>query len=276
MAKLQDGTTIKLYCLGHLPGATWLYAGFENGKPVPRLGAEHAHAASFRVEGGVSGSDLRLRWIGGTTLQKWYLDGRTLDGTVGIAGPANSGTWWKAYYFDGYGGSVRLDCQGHLKTPDNFRWLDGRTTSATIGLAPNVDYPRYSGTRWIATPVATPLAADVPPDTDAEDCGGYSAVELTNATAERANLELWARSGDVYIHVGTVEPGTTKSFSPPADWLSASIFAINHRWIDAHNKAFKTALSPSDPSTASLLNFRHYETSLELFRGGPVARISTP
>jgi hypothetical protein len=42
------------------------------------------------------------------------------------------------------GGVVYFRNLGHIPGP---RWLDGRTTTGTVGLAPNTGFP-YTGTRW--------------------------------------------------------------------------------------------------------------------------------
>jgi hypothetical protein len=72
-----------------------------------------------------------------------HLDGRTQDGTVGLA-PHRSepftGTRWHLTVRDGY----YLECKG--KEPGSLRWLDGRTQDGTVGLAPNPN--QFTGTRW--------------------------------------------------------------------------------------------------------------------------------
>jgi hypothetical protein len=68
-----------------------------------------------------------------------YLDGRTTNGTVGLApntNPPYTGTVWAVE--DGGGGTVMLKCKGVLDGP---RYLDRRTSDgSTVGLAEN---------RWI-------------------------------------------------------------------------------------------------------------------------------
>ena len=85
-----------------------------------------------------------------------YLDGRTQNGTVGLApntNPPFSGTKWRVEYlepsadpnFDSYN-DIFLECLGKEPGP---RLLDGRTQDGTVGLAPDSNtYKGYTGTRW--------------------------------------------------------------------------------------------------------------------------------
>jgi hypothetical protein len=74
-----------------------------------------------------------------------FLDGRTGNGTVGLA-PNNdvpfTGARWQVV--DGGGGSFVLRCLGNIEGP---RFLDGRTGDGSAGLAPSTD-PPFSGTHW--------------------------------------------------------------------------------------------------------------------------------
>ena len=66
-----------------------------------------------------------------------FLDGRTGDGTVGLApDDGGSGTRWRLP------GNGVLECLGDVPGP---KFLDGRTGSGTVGLAPDNG---FSGTRW--------------------------------------------------------------------------------------------------------------------------------
>ncbi|WP_031077830.1 hypothetical protein [Streptomyces sp. NRRL WC-3742] len=81
----------------------------------------------------------------GTVQGPRLLDGRTGDGSVGLAphsGEPFSGTRWQMN--GGFEGVVTLVCQGDA--PGN-RFLDGRTGDGTVGLAPTTD-PPFTGTRW--------------------------------------------------------------------------------------------------------------------------------
>jgi hypothetical protein len=74
-----------------------------------------------------------------------YLDGRTADGTVGLApktGRRFTGTRWKVVKLDQ--GAFGFECQGNV---EGDRWLDGRTGDGTVGLAPKTG-GRFTGTMW--------------------------------------------------------------------------------------------------------------------------------
>jgi hypothetical protein len=74
-----------------------------------------------------------------------YLDGRTGDGTVGLAaktGRGFTGTRWKVVKLDK--GAFGFECQGNV---EGNRWLDGRTADGTVGLAPKTG-GRFTGTKW--------------------------------------------------------------------------------------------------------------------------------
>jgi hypothetical protein len=89
------------------------------------------------------GNNISLRCLGNLPGSR-YLDGRTGDGTVGLAPsltPNYSGTKWRVYRA---GEGVALFCLGNFQGP---RWLDGRTADGTVALAPGTKKP-YTGTRW--------------------------------------------------------------------------------------------------------------------------------
>jgi hypothetical protein len=73
-----------------------------------------------------------------------YLDGRTGDGTVGLAPTIRGfrGTKWKVVKLDK--GAFGFECQGNV---EGNRWLDGRTGDGTVGLAPKTG-GRFTGTMW--------------------------------------------------------------------------------------------------------------------------------
>jgi hypothetical protein len=86
----------------------------------------------------------------GTVPGSRYLDGRTGNGTVGLAPQTTgsfTGTKWKVH--DGGNGSFILECLGTL--PGN-RFLDGRTADGSVGLAPSTDGV-FTGTRWQFTKI---------------------------------------------------------------------------------------------------------------------------
>src|SRR5262245_7952463 len=78
-----------------------------------------------------------------------FLDGRTQDGSVGLAGttdPPFTGTQWMAIGL--VRGVVILQCLGDIEGP---RFLDGRTLDGSVGLAQSTG-PPFSGTKWKIAP----------------------------------------------------------------------------------------------------------------------------
>jgi hypothetical protein len=91
-----------------------------------------------------AGNHVALRCLGNIPGPR-YLDGRTANGTVGLApnlSPEFSGTRWRVVRVGD--GVVELKCLGNIEGP---RWLDGRTADGTVGLAPKTNGP-FTGTRW--------------------------------------------------------------------------------------------------------------------------------
>jgi hypothetical protein len=79
-----------------------------------------------------------------------FLDGRTHDGTVGLAphtGDPFTGTRWDMRKIPGTQDEFVLKCLGAV---EGNRFLDGRTHDGTVGLAPDTTEP-FTGTRWKAT-----------------------------------------------------------------------------------------------------------------------------
>ena len=74
-----------------------------------------------------------------------YLDGRTGNGTVGLALNSDvpfTGAMWKM--LDAGAGAFSLQSLGSVDGP---RFLDGRTRDGSVGLAPNNNQP-FTGARW--------------------------------------------------------------------------------------------------------------------------------
>ena len=90
------------------------------------------------------GNNVALKCLGNVNGPRW-LDGRTANGTVGLAPSLTkkySGTKWLVVKAGE--GVIALKCLGVINGP---RWLDGRTADGTVGLAPNTSKP-FTGTRW--------------------------------------------------------------------------------------------------------------------------------
>jgi hypothetical protein len=74
-----------------------------------------------------------------------FLDGRTGDGSVGLAPITEgnfTGTHWQP--LDDGPGRIILKCLGNIDGP---RFLDGRTGNGTVGLAPSPE-GNFTGTHW--------------------------------------------------------------------------------------------------------------------------------
>ncbi len=90
------------------------------------------------------GTSVALKCLGQRNGPRW-LDGKTQDGTVGLAPSLTkqySGTKWAVVRAGE--GIVALKCLGFT---EGNRWLDGRTAEGKVGLAPHTNKP-FSGTRW--------------------------------------------------------------------------------------------------------------------------------
>lgn len=75
-----------------------------------------------------------------------FLDGRTADGTVGLApdtAPPFSGTQWS--FIQDTPPFVKFKCQGTGTGSKKF--LDGRTANGTVGLIVDAN-PQFSGSLW--------------------------------------------------------------------------------------------------------------------------------
>lgn len=73
-----------------------------------------------------------------------FLDGRTANGTVGLASNGElTGTNWELT-FQSPGRRVVLECLGNIP---GSRFLDGRTGDGTVGLAPRSG-GTFTGTYW--------------------------------------------------------------------------------------------------------------------------------
>jgi hypothetical protein len=90
-----------------------------------------------------------LKCLGtGPETDRW-LDGRTGEGTVGLASITTfpyTGTRWRAHRLTD--GAWAFRCLGDVP---GDKWLDGRTADGSVGLAPNPRYP-YTGARWQVLP----------------------------------------------------------------------------------------------------------------------------
>jgi hypothetical protein len=129
---------------GSLAGASLLSLGLEAPAKATMPGIDHLDIITLKCLGDKPGPR--------------YLDGRTHNGTVGLApntNPPYTGTKWRVEYLNPSAGPnqywvynhILLHCEG--TGPGGPRWLDGRTQDGTVGLAPESNsYKGYTGTRW--------------------------------------------------------------------------------------------------------------------------------
>ena len=97
----------------------------------------------------VNGGVYHLKCLGDIEGNRW-LDGRTQDGSVGLAPTTEgvyTGTKWQAIEVEP--GIYHLKCLGDI---EGNRWLDGRTQDGSVGLAPTTEGV-YTGTKWQAIEV---------------------------------------------------------------------------------------------------------------------------
>jgi hypothetical protein len=142
----QTGDIISLECRGKTPGPRLLHVDIENGTNGVVLTEEdkQSKGTKWRIDE-ISDRVIALENQGYILGSRW-LDGRTKDGTVGLAPDKEgyTGTKWKIYVVEE--DKIVLKNEGDI--PGGLRWLDGRTGDGTVGLAPDTDISSYSGTKW--------------------------------------------------------------------------------------------------------------------------------
>lgn len=143
------------------------------------------------------GHFVSLRCLSRERGQARFLDGRTGDGSVGLAPHTRqpfTGTKWKVRRVRD--GVIALECQGTI--PGSNRWLDGRIADGSVALAPTVQNP-FTGTRWEVAPI---------------EGGGGSIVALrcTAAGNEAGWLEGRIGAGAVRLAATATQPFDTISW----------------------------------------------------------------
>ena len=96
-----------------------------------------------------AGNNVSLRCLGNIPGPR-YLDGRTANGSVGLApnlSPEFTGAKWRVVRAGE--GVVALKCLGDIDGP---RWLNGRTADGTVGVAATTE-PPFTGTKWEVVPI---------------------------------------------------------------------------------------------------------------------------
>lgn len=140
---MRDGARLLLESLGTIPGSRWLDGRTANGSVglAPRFGEPfsgtvwEAHSIGPRV--------FELRNLGDIEGTRWLTcradnGAVTLSASQSVAPPAT--TAWRLQEFDD--GSIALNCGLAANA-----WLDGRTQTAAVGLAPS-NVPPFTGARW--------------------------------------------------------------------------------------------------------------------------------
>jgi hypothetical protein len=138
---VASGGVAAAFGLAGLGGPQPAFAARYAGPGIPDRIAQRPSPNSLR-----DGDEVNLFCLGDLDGPRW-LDGRTHDGTVGLAPRTTApftGTRWRVVRPDPRANLFYLYCLGRLDGP---RWLDGRTDGGAVGLAPNTDFP-FTGTRW--------------------------------------------------------------------------------------------------------------------------------
>jgi len=151
------------------------------------------------------GDQIHLECLGDKPGPRW-LDGRTQDGTVGLAPntqPPYTGTLWTVSVLSDYFNYYAFYCEG--TGPGDARLLDGRTQDRTVGLAPNTQ-PPYTGTKWHLT---TNIADQPNPD-----FAGYFLYCEGTGPGDARWLDGRTDAGDVVL-----SPTTNKPFTGTRWWI---------------------------------------------------------
>lgn len=141
-----------------------------------------------------------------------FLDGRTLDGSVGLASRTTapfSGARWAITELTP--GIVTLKCLGDIEGPEHDRYLDGRTIDGSVGLAPSTAEP-FSGTVWRARSlgelVYLQCLGDIegPRFLDGRTADGTAGLAVSTAEPFSGTLWLMGEQGEVTLECqGDVE-----------------------------------------------------------------------
>jgi hypothetical protein len=164
----NPGDRVILESLGEVPGPRWLDGRTQDQTVGLAPTAVFPFTGTVWELGRVENNAFTLRSLGHLVGQRvdttfrarypylLYLDGRTQDGTVGMASCTNdqpppptgaclpifTGTRWDIT--PAGQGAFNLKNRGTIEGP---RWLDGRTHNGTVGLAPTTG-GGFTGTRW--------------------------------------------------------------------------------------------------------------------------------
>jgi outer membrane protein assembly factor BamB len=146
-ADLSTDDIVTIQTEGNIPGRSWLNAITGNSTVTleKQFGGDMFSGTWWQIarhDGAVSFRSLGR--LVGTTTPVW-LDGRTADGTVGLAlnfAPPYTGASWRLVSFEGRGFTMQT-----LGTIPGPTFLDGRTLDGTVALIRTVD-AAHSGAVW--------------------------------------------------------------------------------------------------------------------------------
>jgi hypothetical protein len=151
MSNLHPGISVCLKCLGSIEGPRFLDGNTSNGIVGLAPNTNEPFSGTRWTVADDGNSRLLLRCMGKADGGQFFpnarfLDGRTHNGTVGLAPHPDlpfSGAHWEAT--DDGPGRVILKGLGFVEGP---RFLDGRTHNGTVGLASRTD-GGFTGTHWL-------------------------------------------------------------------------------------------------------------------------------
>jgi hypothetical protein len=152
-----DSAVITLRCLGTIEGSRFLDGRTADGTVGLAPTTDQTRFSGTRWQVRKSDDVITLRCMGDIGPPfggPRFLDGRTADGTVGLAAETTgvfTGTRWDIQEVEP--NVVTLKCLGAIEGP---KFLDGRTAEGTVGLAPATT-GGFTGTRWQLTVVQTPI-----------------------------------------------------------------------------------------------------------------------
>ncbi|MFH2038409.1 MAG: hypothetical protein ABIJ65_03135 [Chloroflexota bacterium] len=140
---LNNGDEILIKNLGVLEGSRWLNCDPGSAGVFLTPGISQGSNATWQVLDAEGDGVFSLKCLGTGVTQAWWLDGKTLDGTVALKPDTYqfTGTQWRLVTVNA--GVVQFYCLGHLEGP---RWLNGNTLDGSVNLV--VDPTAFSGTRW--------------------------------------------------------------------------------------------------------------------------------
>ena len=147
-AQLANDDIVTIQTEGNIPGRSWLNAITDNGSVAlaPQFGGDVFSGTWWQIARHSDGISFgNAKWPSPCNRVAVWLDGRTADGTVGLApnfAPPYTGASWRLVPLEGRGFTMQT-----LGTIPGPTFLDGRTAGGTVALIPVVD-AAHSGAVW--------------------------------------------------------------------------------------------------------------------------------